>query len=222
MKTLAIASIKPVIKTMMGYTGGLEDLGNFREGMCWKVNGVVEGEDVTWIMCANDLFEKEEWMEIIRLVKDKFTVFTKEKSLEGEATIGNVGFEEEPAEIYDQTGPDGEKIETKLTGDPPVTGIDGYWVPLQDWSSCTLACGGGTTTLHQKCIPPLEGGKDCKGDAIIVKPCNIEPCPPDEDDEKAPPLPLKVKIMKVSERPQTYETCIVKEGDMEIIRDDLD
>jgi len=77
MKALAISVIKPVIKVKGGYTGGVEDLGNFREGFCWKVNGSQDGEDVTWIMCSNDLFEKEHWMEIIRLVKDKFTSFTK-------------------------------------------------------------------------------------------------------------------------------------------------
>jgi hypothetical protein len=60
----------------------------------------------------------------------------------------------------------------------------------------------------------------CKGEPIIVEPCNSEPCP-EEGEEEEEDLPLKVKIMKVSERPQRYETCIIKEGDMEIIRSDL-
>jgi len=62
-------------------------------------------------------------------------------------------------------GPDGEEIITKLhpNGDVPAEGIDGYWVVKQDWSSCTLACGGGTQTLHRECIPPLTGGKPCAG-----------------------------------------------------------
>jgi len=34
-------------------------------------------------------------------------------------------------------------------------------------------------------------------------------------------MPLKVEIMKVSDRPQRYETCIIKEGDLEVIREDL-
>jgi len=37
-----------------------------------------------------------------------------------------------------------------------------------------------------------------------------------EDD-----LPLQVKIMKVSDRPQRYETCIIKEGDLEVVREDM-
>jgi hypothetical protein len=31
--------MKPVIMTKKGFTGGLEDLGNFKEGFCFKVNG---------------------------------------------------------------------------------------------------------------------------------------------------------------------------------------
>lgn len=33
---------------------------------------------------------------------------------------------------------------------------------------------------------------------------------------------MKVEIKRVSKRPQRYETCILKEGDLEIVREDLD
>jgi hypothetical protein len=32
---------------------------------------------------------------------------------------------------------------------------------------------------------------------------------------------MRVKMMRVSTRPQRFETCIIKEGDLEVIRDDL-
>lgn len=62
---MPINSIKPVTMKRNGYSGGVEDLGNFKEGFCWKVNAMVDGNDNTWIMCTEDLFEKEAWMKII-------------------------------------------------------------------------------------------------------------------------------------------------------------
>lgn len=81
-------TIKPVIKSKKGYQGGVEELGNFREGFCWKVNAMIGGDEITWIMCTQNLTDKEVWMETIRLVKDMFTSFAKTKALEGIATIG--------------------------------------------------------------------------------------------------------------------------------------
>lgn len=75
---MSLSNIKPIIEKRTGYGGGVENLGDFREGYCWKVNAIVEGSDVTWIMCANDLYEKETWMKTIAQTKTKFTVFTKE------------------------------------------------------------------------------------------------------------------------------------------------
>jgi hypothetical protein len=36
-KSLSIHDIKPITKNSKGFSGGLEDLGNFKEGFCWKV-----------------------------------------------------------------------------------------------------------------------------------------------------------------------------------------
>merc|ERR1712100_835611 len=55
--------------------------------------------------------------------------------------------------------------------------VDGRWVVLQDWSQCSLACGGGTQTLHLMCHPPQNGGNPCQGLAIRKRPCNPQPCP---------------------------------------------
>lgn len=55
--------------------------------------------------------------------------------------------------------------------------IDGYWVTLQDWSTCTHKCGGGTQSFHRMCVPPKNGGKPCEGESILKRPCNKEPCP---------------------------------------------
>lgn len=61
------------------------------------------------------------------------------------------------------------------------------------------------------------------GEAVITKPCNESPCPPppDTSGEEVESLPMKVKMQRVSYRPQRFETCIIKEGDLDMVRDDL-
>jgi len=62
----------------------------------------------------------------------------------------------------------------------------------------------------------------CVGEPILTRECNIQACPEDNSESSSEiDLPLKLKIMRISLRPQRYETCIIKEGDMEILRDDL-
>jgi len=57
--SLSIHSIKPIIKGKNGFSGGLEDIGNFAEGFCFKV---VKSDDSAWIICVDNLKDKEEWM----------------------------------------------------------------------------------------------------------------------------------------------------------------
>jgi hypothetical protein len=97
---------------------------------------------------------------------------------------------------------------------------DGYWITLQDWSMCTLKCGGGKSYLQRMCVPPKEGGKPCIGEAILSKDCNKVPCPnyqnksKDSDSLEQKVLKPIVKIMPFSSRPQRYSKCVIKESDM--------
>jgi hypothetical protein len=97
---------------------------------------------------------------------------------------------------------------------------DGFWIVLQEWSQCTLKCGGGKSYLQRMCVPPKEGGKPCEGEAILTKDCNKQPCPGDFTAGPAKKLTtvktLKpiVKIMPFSSRPQRYTKCVIKESDM--------
>jgi len=149
--------------------------------------------------------------------------------MEGEASLGPSPFggSETFSKNYPQLGPDGEPIETDLNnpGGAKAVNNDGEWIVLQDWSTCTLACGGGTQTLHRKCRPPATPeGAPCVGEPILTRQCNTQACPPDAEDEveeEEEPADLKIKIMRVSHRPQRYETCIIKEGDLDVVRDDL-
>jgi len=84
-KSMSIHDIKPIFKNAKGYGGGLEDIGNFKEGFCWKV---IKSDDASWIMCSDNMKEKEEWMEAIMVIKGAATIFAKpDKTLEGSATI---------------------------------------------------------------------------------------------------------------------------------------
>jgi len=96
---------------------------------------------------------------------------------------------------------------------------DGYWIVLQNWSQCTLKCGGGKSYLQRMCVPPKSGGKPCDGKPIIEKDCNKKPCPAVEttklqNTNNTQTLNPIVKIMPFSTRPQRYTKCVIKEGDM--------
>lgn len=101
---------------------------------------------------------------------------------------------------------------------------DGYWIVLQNWSQCTLKCGGGKSYLQRMCVPPKNGGKPCEGKAIIEKDCNKQPCPKVEgtslkNNTNTQTLKPIVKIMPFSTRPQRYTKCVIKEGDMMYTKD---
>ncbi len=99
---------------------------------------------------------------------------------------------------------------------PPETKKrDGVWKTLQDWSQCTVVCGGGTQTYQRICIPPLNGGKECEGEPIQTRPCNEAPC--ELPAEKPTVLPPKIKLQKTTNRMQRYEPCIINEGDVDVV-----
>jgi len=97
---------------------------------------------------------------------------------------------------------------------------DGYWVIIQEWSQCSLKCGGGETVLQRMCVPPKAGGRACIGEAIVKKACNTQPCPVVGKvgvvghQNTTEVLEPSVKVMQFSTRPQKYTKCIIKESDL--------
>lgn len=73
-KTVALAAIKPIVKTNVGYTGGLEDMGDFEEGFCFKIIASV-GSDEAWIICVATAELKLQWMNTVTSLKGKYTAF---------------------------------------------------------------------------------------------------------------------------------------------------
>lgn len=79
--------------------------------------------------------------------------------------------------------------------------IDGYWIPINEWSACSQLCGGGIQIQHLQCIPPKNGGKPCIGSNILQRPCNTHPCSDTNNNIIIPFTP----------KPQRYDKCILKE-----------
>ena len=112
-----------------------------------------------------------------------------------------------------------EKTESTALG--AGTAADGYWITINDWTQCSLKCGGGISTLQRACIPPKNAGKPCIGDAILTKKCNTKPCPEiklsnstlssNGNDTVKKPI---IKLVKFSNFPQRYVKCKIKESDL--------
>lgn len=96
---------------------------------------------------------------------------------------------------------------------------DGYWKIISDWSSCSVACGGGTQTQQRQCIPPAPGKAPCSGPEILNRPCNTQNCPNSTSD--VPPdhiqvAPAVFKTVRISNDFQTNERCVKILADVDV------
>lgn len=229
------------------FEGGVKDFGRFSEGFCFKVITEVpkssvlteiktETKRVKWVICLDSDKDKEEMMNIlINLKLDKqhsqgqFLVYQNKTKLEEEAKghkdkdnskVKDHGSETTQS-VSEMTQP---KIEVQ-----PGTPVDGYWVLLQDWSQCTLHCGGGLQYKQMMCVPPKKGGLPCSGPAVLTRPCNTKPCPRAiirtaegkmAEPEKVDLGNIKIRMMPISTRKLRYDRCYLKEDDALMVKDD--
>lgn len=81
------------------------------------------------------------------------------------------------------------------------------------------------------CEPPKAGGKACDGDGIMTRPCNEQPCKVPGADGEGGELPpgatgkekiitqeALVKMIRVSDVPQIYERCLMKDTDIDVVQ----
>ncbi len=214
--------------------GAIKDLGSFNEGHCISIETVVPdpkkdkkfnprtqpGEEETWVICTDLEKEKRNLMSYIVSLKIK-----RQKE------IDDVGLEEKRhtlsvAELM-HIKPFTPKIE-RYHG-RGASQDDGYWILLQDWSECSLKCGGGYKTQQWMCVPPKKHGKPCIGDAIRKKPCNLKPCPNVlerglnlRQDKTHVTLKPIYRAMPYSKRPQQYIKCMIKENDVLYVTKEYD
>ena len=99
--------------------------------------------------------------------------------------------------------------------------IEGGWLILQDWSQCTLACGGGRQYLQRMCIKEKNNNQPCSGPTILTKECNKQLCPDEnEKNEKKRNLQLLMQTVRVSRGMPKYEACVIKQGSMAVLMED--
>ena len=56
--------------------------------------------------------------------------------------------------------------------------VDGAFSEWDDWTECSVSCGGGGQTRSRRCDNPAPqfGGLECVGELTECQECNIEPC----------------------------------------------
>lgn len=232
-KTTLADNVENLNTDLIGYVhpennanGAIKDLGSFNEGHCLSISTVVpepkkdlnynprtqSGEEITWIICTDRGSQKKQLMSSLVSLK-----------IERQRIIKDFGLEEQTNSIsvaqLMQVKPIQPKIE-KYNG-RGASVDDGYWILLQDWSTCSLKCGGGEQTQQWLCVPPKNQGKPCVGVSIRRKPCNDKPCPSTTvtgiikaDDSTHITLKPIYKALPYSKRPQQYVKCLIKENDV--------
>jgi len=207
-------------------SGGVQDLGNFHEGSCIKVTvkrpeaksnplynpRTMIGEKEVWIICTDKEEEKKKLMGFLIAIKLRRQDFLKDDLM----LVSKPILSADQIMVGKHMGP----VIVKYKG-KDASPDDGYWILLQDWSDCSLKCGGGTQLQQWMCVPAKNKGMPCLGEPIRKRKCNNQPCPSVKKDG---PLiaPMKnvvtltpiYKAMPYSQRPQQYIKCVIKENDV--------
>lgn len=202
--------------------GGIHDLGSFSIGNCFEIKSKIPNDfnpgsttktqATTWVFCLDKPRDKAKLMKT--LIKLKIKIQRTQGDFKTEDAMNAESNAKSLAEIMRKASSPKERDEAKV-GSPR----DGYWVLIQDWTSCTLKCGGGESYQQWRCIPPKSGGKPCAGKSIKIKKCNTQPCPNAStvlnmikvtSPEVKKPI---VKVAPFSTRLQRYSKCVIKEND---------
>ena len=189
---------------------GLQDLGPFDEGFCAQINTKVESV----IVCFGTKVLVMKFMEQTSAMIGSAAKNGQEQ-MDFQAQLSD--HETQMIMNYPKLTPHNNKNNLKTS----AVSKDSEWRLLQDWSTCTVSCGGGTQTRQLICIKGTDG-KDCEGSSIQSRACNTQPCTPiDPQDTKRELLPLVVKTIQATRRPQREEPCVIKESDLQLVRNDL-
>ena len=212
--------------------GAIKSLGNFKEGSCIRVNlnvpsakkepnynsRTADGQHTTWVICVDKDQKKKELQEYLVSLKLK-----RQKDIDDVLTEVKPKDPNEAKSASEIMGNKSSKPAVRKYTGPDASPDDGYFILLQDWSECSLKCGGGTMTQQWMCVPPKNKGKACPGDDIWTKKCNEHACPsaqltssitPPSKDNRHVNLPPLYKALPYSNRPQQYVKCFIKENDV--------
>jgi len=215
---LQIKYIKPIDKKNRNRSS-VNDIGNFKEGKCLQVYTRVpvdtnleydiktsNGKNENWIICFDNMKNKTKFISLLILLKENQQVEEK-KHVQSKKPL------------LKQLLNGGTNLEKRSDSTPK----DGYWILLQDWTSCSLKCGGGKSFQQWMCFPPKKGGRKCSGKPVRIRACNTQPCPGTKTHlngsvVKTSPLdsvnPSIIVSSPFSNRPQNYMKCEIKENDV--------
>jgi hypothetical protein len=67
---------------------------------------------------------------------------------------------------------------SKITVDTSGINVDGGWSDWEEWGSCSTTCDEGVSLRYRSCNSPVKayGGRDCQGQMIQRKKCQISKC----------------------------------------------
>lgn len=200
------------------------DFGSFSEGSCAKIITRESGK-IIWIICFELDGVKQNFLSLLRSIKineqhEDGLILLKNGDQKGKKeTVTDLMNMHKQNDVPQLKSDKEGNLNVKLNTDKNQSLTDGYWIVLQNWTQCSLKCGGGTSTLQRMCVPPKNGGAPCQGKSIITKPCNTQPCPAvlstAEKKKKAESIKKPIiKSMMLSNRPQRYVKCKIKESDL--------
>jgi hypothetical protein len=224
-KTISFNRVGAIVElaTLNGALGSVPTIG---EHYCFRLK-TIAGERSNYVICQNNGATLTSLIGVVKqLVTEKqrkggqiLTSKADEKGPNADDFLKSLAGKNLTKEL--NATKNGKKGFANNATDPK---IDGYWVKLQGWSSCSLKCGpGGTQSFQRQCIPPKNGGKPCQGEPVLTKPCNEQvPCPSTKKaiepspQEKEASKPI-IKVMPFSNRFIKYTKCIIKETDALIV-----
>lgn len=211
----------------------IKDLGSVNEGHCISIQTKVpknpdenfdlvdskDGIPEIWAICLETAKEKD------RLFKNLINVKLK---------LQNEKYQEVENDESQSDKKEKKKSENKSNIErydgADASSTDGYLILLQDWSPCSVKCGGGEKIQQWMCVPPKKGGKPCQGELIRKKVCNAQPCPTVKTEtstsasasslmqstSSASNITSKpiIKTMPFFKRPQQYIKCEIRENDI--------
>lgn len=159
-----VKDIIPVNINTKLISGGIQDLGNYKEGFCSQINAVHIKKPIKWVICQKKYVEKKKFIKTLSKCKLRDQGFKMKINIKNSVSSKKI-----------RGGLYGLK-KGKVKGKTCITKKpQSRWVVLKDWGDCTLACGGGWRFKHRYCYMP-KGSDPCKGEAILKKACNTQPC----------------------------------------------
>lgn len=211
----------------------IRDIGVFNEGSCISLTTLIPKrfskdylaikKDATnsvenWILCTQLKEEKE------KLLSNLVTLKLSNQKLNNIsiAATKNLASNTMQSKTTD-------KIE-RYTGPNAKPELDGYLILINDWSGCTLKCGGGESFQQWRCIPPKKGGRPCTGELIRKRSCNNNKCPQvslidnnssnssgngnDKNGNEELDIKPIFKSLPFFDRPRQNIDCVIKEDDI--------